>query len=210
MKVIYMRSSFRSKCLAALLSASAVALPIASHAQTPLISGTAGSGSNTYFFVMDFRDFSAPQEYAFTYKSNSATLSFESILVGLDSVPTFNALISTGSPFGDSLDGLAYTGKTKFNDFAGSNSGEPNGFWSQWNSATGSSWTEDNSGISGQIISAGQWAGASWTSDFNTVTNAAPRVPTGADAAPEPGALVLLASGALGVIVPIARRRRRA
>jgi hypothetical protein len=189
--------------------ATLAALATTAGAQTPNISGTAGSGSNTYFFVMDFRDFAAPQSYAFTFKTNAASETFEQILQGLAPVPTFSSLIATGSQFGDSLNGLAYAGKTKFNDFAGNNSGEPNGYWSQWNGTDGATWSSDQVGISSQSISAGQWAGASWTSDFNTVTDAAPRTPfLTAGAAPEPTALALVIATLPLAGAAIIRRRR--
>ena len=179
----------------------------------PLISGTAGTGANTFFFTLDFYDFAAPQSYAFAYKSDQSTLTFEQILNGLTAVPTFSIQTSQFAGLGTSLNGISYDGKTKFNVFGGANSGEPNGYFSQWRSPTGldGDWifNRDN-GISSQPINAGQYAGASWLSDFR---NAAlpprtPQVGTSA-AAPEPGTLVLLLLGGTSAGATVLARRRR-
>jgi hypothetical protein len=176
-----------------------------------LIAGSAGSGINAFYFALDFRDFSAPQNYAFEYRSNSTSLFFADILQGLAAVPTFSTRIGDGGSFGLSLNGIAFAGKEKFNDFNGSNSGEPNGYWSQWNSPNGTDWAANELGISAQTVTAGQWAGASWTANYLTVTDAAPRVPLAATAAaPEPGTLTLLAVGAISGAGIVLRRRKTA
>ena len=184
------------------------------HAE-PLISGTAGTGANTFFFTLDFYDFAAPQSYAFAYKSDQSTLTFEQILNGLTAVPTFSIQTSQFAGLGTSLNGISYDGKTKFNDFNGNNSGEPNGYFNQWRSPTGldGTWTSnDENGISTQMISAGSYAGASWVSDFNTVRAASvpPRTPqVAAVAAPEPGTLALLLLGGTSAGATVLARRRR-
>lgn len=195
----------------ALLAAAFAALfAPAVHAE-PLISGTAGTGANTFFFTLDFRDFAAPQSYAFAYKSSQSTVTFEQILNGLTAVPTFSIQTSQFAGLGTSLNGISYDGKTKFNVFGGSNSGEPNGYFSQWNSPTGldGTWAQNNVGISLQTINAGQYVGASWLSDFN---NAAlpPRTPqVAAAAAPEPGSLALLLLGGTSAGGMVLARRRK-
>ena len=194
--------------LVALSSLAILGLSSGARAQTPLLSGTAGSGSNAYFFVMDFRDFATPQSYAFKFLANATTETFEQILNGLAPVPTFSTLIAPGTTFGDSLNGLTYAAKTKFNDFNGHNSGEPNGYWSQWNSSNGVSWLSDNVGITNQSINAGQYVGASWLNDFNN-TAVAPRTPFAIAAAPEPGTASLLLFSFSGVAAFVGRRRRK-
>ena len=177
-------------------AAAAFALAPAAHAD-PLLSGTAGSGANTFFFTLDFRDFAAPQSYAFAFKSDQSTLTFEQVLNGLTAVPTFSLQTSPTASFGTSLDGISYAGKTKFNVFGGANSGEPNGYFSQWSSPTGldGTWAENQVGISFQTVNAGNYVGASWVSDFNNPA-LPPRTPqAAAAAAPEPGTLALLLMG---------------
>ena len=205
--------NYRTRFVTAFSIGLTVALATVTLIQTataqPLISGTAGSGTNSYFFALDFRDFSAPQSYAFEYRSNSTSLLFSGILQGLSSVPTFSIQTHVDPNFGLSLDGIAFAGKVKFNVFGGANSGEPNGYWSQWNSPNGVNWKTDDFGIGSQSVAAGQWVGASWTANFLTVSDAAPRVPLAAIAAPEPGTFTLLAVGGISGLGIVLRRRRR-
>lgn len=209
-----MRFRFAPRRSAALLPFAAAALAAcacpAARAQEPLITAFAGTGANTYFFVMDFRDFAAPQSYAFGLRSSASSLTFQQVLDGLGAVPTFTTRISNSAQFGPSLNGLGFAGKEKFNVFGGENSGEPNGYWAQWNSPTGApnSWAFNDFGIGTQTVAAGQWVGASWTADFTTVADAPPRVPLAVNAAPEPGALGLIVAGA-GAAFALVRRRRR-
>jgi hypothetical protein len=188
----------------------AIASTVQCAAAQPVIAGSAGSGTNSYYFALDFRDFAAPQFYAFEYRSNSTSLFFADVLQGLASVPTFSTRISDSGSLGLSLNGIAFAGKEKFAVYLGENSGEPNGYWSQWNSPNGTNWFVNNFGISGQPVAAGQWVGASWVNDFNTSTATAPRVAFAvSDAAPEPGSLTLLAIGAVSGAGIVLRRRRK-
>lgn len=193
------------------LTASCLLLGVATgqaHAQV-IFSGSAGTGANVYYFDLDFRDFSAPQYYAFKYFSNASTLTVADVLQGLTAVPTFTLITHTDPALGLSLDGLAFDGKTKYNDFAGNNSGQPNGYWSQWISLdNAASWQYAASGIGTQTLNAGQWAGTSWTGDYLTVSDAAPRVPLASTAAPEPSTLALALVGLIGA-EGVRRRRRR-
>ncbi len=183
---------------------------VQSAAAQPVLAGSAGTGNNSYYFALDFRDFAAPQYYAFEYRSSRTSLFFADVLQGLASVPTFSTRISDSGTFGLSLNGIAFAGKEKFAIFQGENSGEPNGFWSQWNSPNGVNWAVNDFGISGQTVAAGQWVGASWVSDFNTSTGTPPRVDFAAsNAAPEPGTLALLAIGAVSGAGIVLRRRRK-
>lgn len=173
----------------------------AASAQTPLISGEAGTGVNTFYFDVDFRDFSGSQYYAFAYYSNAATLTFADILSGLSTVPTFSAQTSNTS-FGLSLDGISYDGKTK----NGSSDGGV-GYWSQWRLLDGTEWKYNEDGIGTQVLNAGQWAGASWVADYRTVSPVEPRVAlTSGAASPEPVSAALALFGGVGVV---AVRRRR-
>ena len=192
--------------LVATLATITLAQPAAAQ---PLIAGSAGSGTNAYYFALDFRDFSAPQFYAFEFRSNSTSLLFSDVLQGLSTVPTFSTHISNSPQFGLSLDGIAFAGKEKFN-FNGNNSGEPNGYWSQWNSPDAISWDYNGGGIGSQPVAAGRWVGASWTANYLTVTDAAPRVALAASAiAPEPDTFTLLAVGGITGAGIVLRRRRR-
>jgi hypothetical protein len=170
---------------------------------------SAGSGANSYYFALDFRDFATPQFYTFEYKSNSTSLLFSDVLQGLTSVPTFSIQTHVDPNFGLSLDGIAYAGKTKFNDFNGNNSGEPNGYWSQWQSTNGTAWSYTDFGIGSQSVAAGQWVGASWTANFLTTTDTAPRVAASTGAALEPGTFTLLSVGGITGAGIVLRRRRK-
>ncbi len=206
---------FSSRLLLTTVVAAALAAAPRMASADPLLSGTAGTGANTFYFTLDFRDFSAPQSYAFAYKSNATTLTFEQILNGLASgVPTFTTRISQSAQFGASLNGLGFAGKEKYNIFGGANSGEPNGYFSQWNSLTGldGSWNSDLVGISNQTIGVNQYVGASWLADYTAGSALPPRTPQiGAAAAPEPGTLALLAaaSGPMGLALACRRKTKR-
>jgi hypothetical protein len=207
------RARARLALLAALIAPALLAAARPAAAQSSPFDGTAGSGSYRYFFALDFRDFAAPQFYAFEYLSTAPQLTFADVLQGLQAgVPGFSIRTTNyGGSLGLSLDGITFGTKEKFNDFAGSNSGEPNGYWSQWNSLTGVSWAGNDFGISTQTVAANTWVGASWVSDYNTVTGVAPRVTPAALAAaavPESGAAGLLALGVACAGVAVVRRRR--
>ena len=216
------RFSSRRALFVAVAAALASVLSPAAYAD-PLLSGTAGTGTNTFYFTLDFRDFPAPQSYAFAYKSNASSLTFEQILQGLTGIPTFTTRIGAPGMFGASLNGLGFAGKEKYNTFASTvpgapnNSGEPYGYFSQWNSPTGldGSWISDSVGISFQPINAGQYAGASWVADYRAVTSDTtprPRTPQVAvAAAPEPSALALLTifGSGTGASVLVRRRKRK-
>ena len=197
-------ASFRR--LTALLPVVLLSAGMAS-AQTPNLAGTVGTGTNTFYFALDFRDFTAPQFYSFAVKSNATTLKFDTLLSQLTTLPGFTTRISDGGSFGLSLDGIGYAGKEKYNNFAGLDSGEPFGYWGQYNSQNGTAWNFNDFGISQQpSISAGQYFGASWVHDYRTDNGAAPRV-TFATSAPEPGTCALLLSGGLMGVAVVRRRR---
>ncbi len=186
---------------ATLTIALSLALLTTARAQTPQITAFVGTGSQTSFMTLDFKDgVSNPVTYAFGYRYDGAKNSGDFLLALASGVPTFGATLqgSIGVGLGRYVEGLSYGGRNKFNDFGGGNSGDPNGFWSLWTSSNGfTGWSESQVGIDGRALTSGSWDGWSWTADFNN-PSAPPQTPV---AAPEPSALALLGLGVPGFFV---------
>ncbi len=179
-----------------MLTLSLVLVSVA-RAQTPLVTAFVGTGSQTSFLTLDFKDgVSNPVTYAFGYRYDGAKNSGDFLLALASGVPTFGATLQGTVGLGRYVEGLSFGGRNKFNDFGGGNSGDPNGFWSFWTSSDGfTGWSESQVGIDGRTLTNGSWDGWSWTADFNN-PSIAPQTPV---AAPEPSALAFVGLGLAGL-----------
>lgn len=220
---------FRLRAAFAALMAFALLVLPASVAQaqiTPLISayvGTQTATSRLGFLVLDFNDAGPnPERYAFGYyyEGNPSNATLLQLLQATLTGP--NGFQQTGAA-NNRVSLLGYNNRVKFNDFAGNNSGEPNGYWNLWLGFDGVTWANSNFGtrdatfsdtpvfstnpFSGtQELSGASWHGWRWVGDFNTETAQAPRTPLAASvAAPEPATALLLLPIVAGAVV---RRRR--
>ena len=201
------------------------ALSGAARAQAPLITswiGTPSATSKIGYFVLDFNDVGpGPEVYTFGwhYEGSQTDSDFIVALQGALNGP--GGFEQTGAP-GSFISKLGYNNRTKFNDFGGNNSGEPNGFWNLWLGFDGQSWTSAQFGAdlvtlsdtpvftfnpftNANELSGAQWHGWRWVGDFLIETAQPPR-PVFASSAPEPAILPLMAL-ALGTGYLALRRR---
>lgn len=209
--------------VAALVAASLSLCSVASAA--PLITafiGTPSPTSRQAFFVLDFNDSGAnPETYAFGYNYEGSKTAQDFVLALADSVTGVPGFVQTGAT-NNFVTRFGYNGREKFNDFAGNNSGDPNGYWNLWLGFDGATWTNAQFGIADialsdtpqfstnpfsgtSELSSAKWTGFRWT----VGTAAAPRTPQIAVAVPESGTLLLAIIGAAGTGTLIVRRRTR-
>jgi hypothetical protein len=195
-----MRFAIAVRRLTALIPVLTFACGIAS-AQTP--ERTVGTGANTSYFVIDFKDGSAAPSHLFSYQwdpvNGVAPTGAQMIDAFVAGVPGFSVQFTNFS-FGRFYDAFTYGAQSRARpaDFSQ--------FWGYWTSTNGINWTGANEGATARLLSNGSWDG--WS--FGPNGGPAPVTPSAVSAAaPEPGtlALALFGGAAIGVI---RRRRRRA
>lgn len=197
----------------------------AAHAD-PLISawiGTQTSTSKVGYFVMDFNDTGAnPETYAFGWNYEGTKTDADFIQELAASLTGTNGFVQEGIE-NNFLTKLGYSGREKFNDFGGNNSGDPDGFWSLWQGFDGLTWTSSQFGatdvrlsdtplytfntFTGQNeLSGSSWHGWRWEPEF-APDAPAPRTPLTGVVVPEAGTLVLGLMGIAGAGL-MARRHK--
>ncbi len=207
----------------AALVAASLSLVSLAHAD-PLISafiGTPTATSKTAYFVMDFND-PGPKPEAYTFKWNyEGAKTAQDFPVALASALTGAKGFQQTGAAANFITSMGFNGRTLFNDFAGNNSGDPNGYWNLWLGFDGANWTNSQFGIATinlsntpsytfnsftqqNELSSASWIGFRWASG----TAAAPRVPQAVTAVPETGTLVLAFGGACLLLGGIVARRR--
>ncbi|MHB0912590.1 MAG: PEP-CTERM sorting domain-containing protein [Armatimonadota bacterium] len=166
-------------------------LALAVGAQAGIISGYAGSGSNTATCVIDF----GATSYAFNY-------SFDGSKTGWDMIQALDAetgldITYTDYGWGIIVDSFSYGAQSEPNGVA-----DDGMWWSYWTSTDGSTWASSWVGCTDRVLADGDWDGWSWTtSDENWNPVDAPSAPV-----PEPGTLLGLASLAGAAWVGFRRR----
>ena len=205
----------------------AFSVPLAAAYADPRITAYIGAHTATShlgYFVLDFNAKIADQEtYAFAW-NYEGTKSDADFLVALQSALTGDkGFTQTGAEL-NFVTGIGFNGRSKFNDFAGHNSGEPNGYWNLWLGPDGTNWTSAQFGAADstlndtlvyslnpftgtQELSGAPWHGWRWVGDFNTEDALAPRTPVSAAAAPEPASLLLAILGGTGLFA-LTRRKK--
>jgi hypothetical protein len=199
-------------------------------AQEPVVAawiGTPTTTSKVGYFVLDFDDPGPnPEVYTFGYYYEGTPTGRDFILALEGALTGANGFRQTGAA-NNFLTRLGYNGRAKFNDFAGNNSGDPNGFWNLWLGFDGLSWTSAQFGAADVTLSdtpvfrrnpfsgtdelaGAKWHGWRWLPDFTTGTARAPRpaFTVGSANAPEPSVALLVGLG--GLLVVAARGRRGA
>ena len=220
-----MRISLRPfAALAALL----LALCVASVAQAqPIISafiGTPTATSKIGYFVLDFDDAGlTPETYAFGWNYEGTKTGADLIVALQDALTGANGFQQAGAE-SNFVTKLGYNGRSKFNDFGGNNSGDPNGYWNFWLGLDGANWTSSEFGVADitlsdtliyktnpftgeESLAGASWLGGRWVKDFNTETAEAPRTPGIAVAAPEPATLGYEVLGAGCWVLGVRRKK---
>lgn len=156
---------------------------------TPQITQTVGTGSLESFFVVDFKDGTANDSYAFGYR-------YDGVKTGADLISALSTGAGLGATYlfnGGAVNSFSFNGHSQ----AGF---ENNAYWSYWLSPNGQSWKYSATGIKGRTLSDGSWDGWSWdanSSDLPPVTpSASAPVPETATAVSFGLLLVLGAGGA--------------
>ncbi|GAB4452501.1 MAG: hypothetical protein OHK0029_03540 [Armatimonadaceae bacterium] len=175
-------------------------LPVAAQAQEPFLSATIGTGSNTSYFVLDFKNGPEPQSYAFAYRWDGAQTGGVMLDALAANVPTFSFTAQSFGSFGRFVTGLGYDGKFQDNS-------PPNtlAFWSYWVSTDGINWSDPGAGLDSRVLTNGSWDGWAWGPDFNNFPGPPPVTPFAAAAAPEPASFLLI----LGVFCPVGIQKIR-
>ncbi len=182
----------------------------------PLVSAFVGTGVNTSYFVLDFKNGDPSNAYVLGYRWNTPTAGnppnggnlLDALRATGTGAPGFSATVNgtAGVGFGRFVSALGYGGVER----AGGGAAFPNGYWSYWiRPSDTASWVSSNDGIdtTNRFLTNGSYDGWSFVSDYNTVTPTAPRVPQ-AVAVPEPATAALVLPGLLGLGV-CARRKKR-
>lgn len=116
---------------------------------TPVLTATAGSGSEESFLTVDFKDGTQNDSYAFGYK-------YDGTKTGVDLLNAFasDGLMTQYIYNGAAVNGFTFNGHSEAG-FAAS------GYWAYYNSPNGQQWQYANTGVAGNIANGG-WAGWSW------------------------------------------------
>jgi hypothetical protein len=177
------------------------ALPASSQAVTPLLSGTAGTGSAESFLVLDFEDGLVNDNYAFGYfyDPNAATpVTGYDMVEGLANANLGLTAPTTDYSFGEAIDNFSYNGQS-MGGF------QSNGYWSYYLSSDGENWQSSGVGMSDRDLTNGSYDGWAWDAG----TDPLPVTPLAGSAVPEAGAGWLCLAAALPLLW-IARRRKQA
>lgn len=156
---------------------------------TPLLTATAGSGSEESFLTIDFKDGTQNDNYAFGYK-------YDGTKTGVD---LLNAFASDGLMTQYIYNGAAVNGFT-FNGHSEAGFGN-SGYWAYYSGPDGQQWKYASTGVRGNITDGG-WDGWSWA--LNSVATP-PITPA---AVPEASSVVSL--GLLLGLGVVALRRKKA
>ena len=145
--------------------------------------GSADPG-NAAVTVVDFGDAS----YAFGYKWSDGAMGSDMILA-LNSQTGLVVDYTHWDAFGLAIDQLSYDGYVATSDWI-------NSYLGYWGSDDGVVWTPHSTGVSGRALVDGNWDGWSLETDtVNYILQNPPDTPV-----PEPGAVALLATGAVALL----------
>ena len=152
------------------------------------LQGWADDGStdpgNVAVTVLDFGDAS----YAFGYKWSDGAMGSDMILA-LDSQTGLVVDYTDWGVMGLAIDQLSYDGHVATSDWI-------NSWLGYWGSDDGVVWTSHSTGVSGRALVDGDWDGWSVEDDVvNYILQYPPDTPV-----PEPGAVALLAAGAVALL----------
>ncbi len=159
---------------------------------TPLLTATAGAGSEESFLTIDFKDGTQEDSFAFGYK-------YDGPKTGVD---LLNAFAADGLMTQYIYNGAAVNGFT-FGDHSEAGF-SASGYWAYYKAPDGQNWTYASTGVGGNIVN-GSWDGWSWAPNDAAVPPSTPAAVPEASSAVSLGVLTLLGAGVLAV-----RRRKSA
>ena len=166
---------------------------------TPQITQTVGSGSLESFFVVDFKDGTANDSYAFGYL-------YDGTKTGADLITALSGGAGLGVTTlfsGGAVNSFTFNGHSQAG-FANA------GYWSYWLGTDGQHWKFSGTGIKGRTLSNGSWDGWRWAANGSTLQPVTPSAPA---PVPETGTAVsfglLLVLGVGGAALS-ARKKVRA
>ena len=153
---------------------------------TPLLTATAGTGSEETFLTVDFKDGSQNDSFAFGYK-------YDGVKTGTDLLNAFapDGLMTQYIYNGRAVNGFTFGTHTEAG-FAAT------GYWAYYKGPDGQNWTYSSVGVTAPLTN-GAWDGWSWAPQGNAVPPITPAAVPEASSAVSLGILALLGAGFIAI-----------
>lgn len=218
-----MNFNFKSLTVSFVLAIAMIAIsaaPVQADLTPANVDTWVGSGSNTAYMLIDWKDGSARPWQLYGYRWDGVAtgqdmlmaIAGEGVIIdAVDGVTQLGTLSGADANlradlrrygFGDAIDGLTYDRDGDDQPLDGSDPDDNRqhgfdagtvGYWGYWSSTDGSNWGFASAGMGDRVLSNGDWDGWAWAPNFESTSPV-----------PEPATLCLLALG--GVALGLRRR----